>query len=252
MQLSLSALDQHYLPHLAETRARLRDDPGLRAVFDGPFDGAQLIGFALEFCSLGARLFEDMERRIERAGHACIHAGREGLGADIVVRARSRSGRGPRLLDDAFELARVGREVFGLDVDIDALTRQPPPNAVLRALELHESIATGPHPWAELGVELELRTMAAHIAPPLLARCRALLEPSAVRAFGFVHAYPRLGPNDLEASAERLETLLGREPDLGWPIAERSEQILSAHLDLFVACAELGLELVADQGARAA
>lgn len=228
------SLDDHYLPHVAEARGRIRRDRWLSELIAG-HSGAEALCFMIHYSALAMRVAKRVDDWIARAGLACAQAGRVGLGADISTRSGESAEHGQLLLGDLCACAEAWEQATDRRLDLEPLLAQPPPASLLRHLELRESIVTGPEPWAWLGVELELAVLFDTLGPALMGLC-----PGGHR---FLEARVELARAHLDADVSHLGALLEREPDLGWPIARAGAEALDSYLDLLADCVALGERL---------
>lgn len=224
-----------YDPAVAAARRRLTDDPTIRALLDPALPGRLLERFLIEFSAGAVEMTRPVDGWIRRAGERCMALGLGDVGRSLIQHSRHEAGHHLMLVEDTRVLVARWNEHGGDRLDADALIARPPSPAARRYIELHEATITGPTPWAQVAIELEIEGMSITFGPRLVEQCRRVLGPRAA-GLSFIHEHVQLDVGHTAINERMMERLLAARPDSAAAIAAVGAEALAIYLDFFAEC----------------
>ena len=239
-------LEQHYLPHVQDTRYATRDDPSVRAVLRDGLDATAQLGFLIEFAAIGVRLLRPGEETLCHAAKVCLAAGFTSLGVELERLGQETAQRRLLLLDDLVQLAELWREQVasaGAALDLAALVRRPAPAAAQRHAALREHAALDELPFDSIAIELELGEFAREFGPRLMRACEAKIGSQVFAGLRYMQARTEHAALGSDSLLEELDGLVRIAPQLGAPMAAAGSAALRAHLDVLAVCVARGRRL---------
>ncbi|NVB38443.1 hypothetical protein G6O69_11425 [Pseudenhygromyxa sp. WMMC2535] len=235
-------VERLYLPRVAPTRARLHAgerDPSLERVLFGELDERELLAFLIQFCALGVRMLRPVESWMRRSGEACVRAGFDELGAQLLATAPGEARRHLLLIDDLVQLSALWRDrVDPRGLDLRTLVRREAPESARRHALIRELTGDPERPWLSLGVELELNELAMALGPRLIRRSGDRLGPEVFAGMRFLQARTEYAALNLELWLDQLEPMLRCMPHLAGPMAAVGSEAQAAMLDFLISCAD--------------
>lgn len=242
-KLHLEHVEQFYLPHVAEARARLVSDDRFGRLLRPGVDPLELMGFLLHYDAFGVDMTEPVEGWIRRAGERCSELGYTQLGKALIAHARHEAGHQQMMIDDCALLCRRWNEVNVPAVSPETLRSTPRPAAVTRYHEIHEDTIGSDHPFGQLAIETEVEGLSTVLGPPLVRACKEVLGPEILDQMSFITEHVALDVGHTAMNLAELEKLLAAHPEHGEPLGRIGSEALMIYLDFLAECAARGSEL---------
>src|SRR5207237_8725420 len=108
-----------------------------------------------------------------RAAERCRAMDLAEVARTLCERVQRQSGRHRKLLSDASHLVARWNTRHRTELDARRLLAQPPSPGVLRYHRLHEQVATGPAPFAELAIACEIERLLVRHGSDFVRNCIA-------------------------------------------------------------------------------
>jgi hypothetical protein len=226
-----------YDPYLQKARARLDNDPGLRALLDPHVDPAILELYLIYFSSRGVKMTEPVERWIRRAGERCIELNLDlDLGRSLQMHARHEAGHQTMMIDDTRFLVDRWNAKRTPKLDADELLARPVTPTVQAYIELHEDTVNGMKPFAQTAIEYEIERMSTVFGPIILKHCKQVLGQDVITGLSFMEEHTAIDVGHTELNRKMLNRLLAARPEEAQTLGEIGALALETYNDFFVEC----------------
>jgi hypothetical protein len=203
---------EEYEASLAIARERFDEHAAVRALFHDPIDPVTLESFLISFAIIGVRMTEPVEGWIRRAGRRCGELGLEALAKALTAHAHQEAEHHLLMLADARFLVERWNKAGKPVLNVDALLALPPTPGVGAYDSVHESVISGPTPYAQLAIEYEIEMLSVAYGPRLLERCTGLLGEPILEGLSFLSDHVALDAGHTNFNRVQLARLLEGQP----------------------------------------
>jgi hypothetical protein len=227
---------EKYEASLAIARERFDQHAAVRALFHEPIDPVALERFLISFAIIGVRMTEPVEEWIRRAGGKCGELGLGALAKALTAHAHQEAEHHLLMLADARFLVERWNTAGRTELNVDALLALPPTPGVAAYVSLHESVISGPTPYAQLAIEYEIEMLSVAYGPRLLERCTGLLGEAIVEGLSFLSDHVALDAGHTNFNRIQLGRLLEGQPAFVSALVSAGSAALAAYATFLGDC----------------
>jgi hypothetical protein len=116
------------------------------------------------------------------------------------------------MLADARFLIERWNKAGKPELNVDTLLQLPPTPGVEAYVSVHESVISGPTPYAQLGIGYEIEMLSVAYGPRLLERCTGLLGDAILEGLSFLSDHVALDAGHTNFNRFQLGRLLEDQP----------------------------------------
>ncbi|QSQ15366.1 hypothetical protein [Myxococcus landrumensis] len=236
--MSKQFVEQHYVPHVAAVRERLKTSPALKALLDPQVDPALVEGFLIQLNSLGVYMTQPVDGWIRRAGEASVKMGLKDVGEKLITHAKHEEGHHLMMIEDTKNLVARWNEHRTPKLDADALLNQVPTQAMVEYRQIHEDTIVGPMPAAQVAIEYEIENLSVVFAPGLMEQAKRVCGEDIMEAMSFVKEHAELDVGHTALNEVMLGKLLTQVPEKTEVIGKTGAQALDIYLRFMGDCVE--------------
>ena len=226
----MSGAYHEYQVQLASSRDRFDRSPAARTLVCAETSPVLLEAFFLYFSALGVQMTAPVEAWIHRAGLRCMDLGYSSLGSALMAHSRHEAGHDALMARDARGLATRWNNLHeDAAIDVEALLVEAPSVAVLRYIELHESVLSGPAPFAQLAIELEIEALSVRLGAPVLDNLATQLGPPFVKELSFLTEHVAIDSAHTAFNERQLARFLDADSSALVPLVEAGRRALESY-----------------------
>ncbi|MGN6110763.1 MAG: hypothetical protein ACTHU0_37010 [Kofleriaceae bacterium] len=236
--MSKQLVEQHYVPHVVEARARLQSAPALKKLLDPNVDPALVEGFLIQFNSMGVYMTEPVDGWIRRAGEATVKVGLQEVGEKLITHAKHEEGHHLMMIEDSKSLVARWNAKRGAQLDATALINQAPTPAMVEYHKIHEDTIAGPMPAAQVAIEYEIENLSVVFAPGLMAQAKRVCGEDIFEAMSFIDEHAKIDVGHTALNESMLDRLLTQVPEHAEVLGRTGAQALDIYLRFLSDCVE--------------
>lgn len=236
--MSLTGIER-YDELMTPVRALTESHPGVLGLLSLGMSPELMHRFLIEYCSLGVQMTAPVDGWIRRAGLRCREIGLTALGDSLVKHAAHEAGHDRMFVEDTRSLVADHFVRFQKQLDASALLARQSTAAMRRYMDLHEQTITGPAPFAQVAIELEIERLSITLGPNLLAQFQRVLGPEISGCLSFLQEHIALDVGHTALNRKLLGRLLEARPDATDVLVDTGARALGAYLDFMGECLAL-------------
>lgn len=207
--------------------------------------------FLIHFAAYGIEMTRPVEGWIRRAGERCCETGFADLGEALVSHAAHEAGHENLMIADLWSLAERWNERAARRIDPIALAAANVPDSVRQYHALHDDVAAGDAPFAQVAIEYEIEALSVRHGPALAASADGLLAgPGGESGNGdgrsFLREHIALDTAHTDFNRRQIARLLAGRPDCLEPLAEAGARALDIYGRFVADCLRAALAFEAD------
>lgn len=224
---------QDYETQLQSARHAFGVGSGFAKLLAPGCSARRLEAFAIEYCARGPHLTCDVSTWIRRAGEGCARMGLQALGRQLGAHAAEEEGHDGYFVRDTHHLVAYWNRHHHPKLSATQLLARPMNAAALAYVELHESVISGPTPFAQLAIEYEIEALSVRELPRLLHVLADRLGQDYLARLSFLTEHARLDEGHTQHNRRLLSRLLQDRPSALGPLVAAGRAALSCYTRIF-------------------
>ncbi|XXF75712.1 hypothetical protein P2318_21940 [Myxococcaceae bacterium GXIMD 01537] len=230
-------VEELYVPHVVAARQAVKSAPALQRLLDPKIDPRLLERFMIQYCAHGVKMTAPVEGWIRRAGDACIKAGLQEVGEQLVTHAKHEADHDKMFVEDVHNLVRGWNQHYGSPkLDGTALLAEGSYPATDAYVKLHEDTIVGPMPAGQVAIEYEIENLSLVMVGPLLENVGKVCGARVLDCQSFLKEHNELDVGHTALNNVMMERLLGKRPDAAAALGKTGSDALGIYMRFMSEC----------------